>query len=77
MLSFKCSLENTNVVFRGLKSKVRPNPNIFLFIVATVGDAATVNPNVIKTLLANNLSAISVFGYGFRSLPMKPPDCAI
>ena len=49
---------------------------------ASVGDAATVNPNLIKILLANNLNAFSfkdkpVVGNGFRSLPKKPPDFTI
>lgn len=79
MLSFKSSLE---IIFRGAKCKGRSIPNIFLLMAASVGDAATVNPNLIKILLANNLNAFSfkdkpVVGNGFRSLPKKPPDCTI
>ena len=33
---------------------VKPDPNIFLWIVASVADAAAVNPNGIKTLLVNS-----------------------
>ena len=36
-------------------SKVTCDPNIFIWITASVGGAAPVNPNGIKTLLANGL----------------------
>ena len=70
------------IIFRGAKCKGRSIPNIFLLMAASVGDAATVNPNLIKILLANNLNAFffkdkPVVGNGFRSLPKKPPDCTI
>ena len=32
-----------------------PNPKIFLFILVSVADTAAINPNEIKTLLANGL----------------------
>ena len=34
-----------------------PGPKIFLFVPACAGDAAAVNPNGTRTLLANCLSA--------------------
>ena len=51
MISFISSLEINAVV---------PDPNIFLGIAASVVDAAAVNPNGIKTLLANGLSTFSL-----------------
>ena len=68
------SRENTNVVV--------PDPNIFLLIAASVADAAAVNPNGIKSYLANGLSTFpirrkSVFGNGPKCLPKTPPDCPI
>ena len=41
---------------------VLPNPNIFLWIGASVADAAPVNPNGIKRLLANGLSTFPIKG---------------
>ena len=57
-----------------------PDPNIFLWIAASVADAAAVNHNGIKTLLANGLSTFPiksnpVFNNGPRSLPKNPPGC--
>ena len=51
---------------------------IFLLNATSVTDAAAVNPNGIKTLLANGssiffINGIPVFSNGTRS----PPDCAI
>ena len=62
-------------------SEGQPDPNIFLWIAASVADAA-VNPNVIKTLLVNGLITFHikgnpVFSYGPTSLPKNPPDCPI
>ena len=56
-----------------------PNPKIFLCILAY---AAAVNPNGIKTLLANGLITFfingnPVFSNGLRSLPRNPPYCII
>ena len=66
MISFISSLEIINVV--------KPDPNIFLEIAASVADAAAVNPNGIITLLANGLSTFPikgnpVFSNGPKSLP--------
>ena len=60
-------------------SVVKPDTNIFLW---TAADAAAVNPNGIKTLLANGLSTFpikinQVFNDGFKSLPENPPDFTI
>ena len=59
-----------------------PDPNIFLWIAASVADAATFNPNGIKTLLATNLSIFfikgnPVFGNGHKSLPKNYSYCPI
>ena len=59
-----------------------PKLNILLWIAASVADAAPVNPNGIKTLLANGLSTFSikgnaVFSMGPTSLPKNPPDWPI
>ena len=53
---------------------VNPDPNIFLWIAASVSDAAAVNPNGIKTFLANGLSTFSInsnlaFSNGPKDLP--------
>ena len=63
-------------------SAVVPEPKIFLCIFASVSDAAAVNPNEIKTHLANALITIfsngnPVFSNGPRSLPKNPPYCFI
>ena len=53
-----------------------PDHIIFLRIVASVADAPAVNPNAIKTLLANGLSAFPIKGNPVfsKSLPKSPPD---
>ena len=71
MISFISSLEIINVVMS--------DPDIFLWIAASVA-AAAVNPNGIKTLLANGLSKFSiksnpVFSNGPESLPKNPFLC--
>ena len=47
-----------------------------------IADVAAVNPNGIKTLLANGLSTFPikgnpVFSNGSKSLPTNPPNCHI
>ena len=74
MISFKPSLEKTNVVVLV--------PNIFLWIAASVVDIAAVNPNGIKMLLANRLSTFFIkgnpgFSNGPKSLLKNPPDFPI
>ena len=71
MISFIFSLEIINVVL--------PDPNIFLWIAASVADATAVKPNGIKTLLANGLSAFPIkgnpgFSNGLKSLTKNHPD---
>ena len=71
MILFISLFEIINVVF--------PDPNIFLWIAAPVADAGAVNPNGIKTLLANGLSTFPikgnpVFSNTCKSLPKNPPD---
>ena len=61
---------------------VVPDPNIFLCIPTSEAEAAAVNPNGIKTLLANSLITSYIngnllFSNGPRSLPRHPPDCII
>ena len=90
MISFISSLEVINVVLHEAKSKgckaksqrQRPDPNIFLWIAAFVTEASAVNPNVIKTVLANSLSTFlikgnPIFNNGPKSLPRKSPDYPI
>ena len=56
--------------------------NIFLWIAASVADAAAVNPDSIKTLLTNGLSTFfikgnALFGNGAKLLSKKHPDCPV
>ena len=49
---------------------------------ASVADVTAVNPNDIKTFLANSLSIFFIkcnpfFSNGPKSLPKNPPDCPI
>ena len=74
MVSFIASFEIINVAV--------PDPNIFLLLAASVADAAGVNLNDIKALLANGLSTFfikgnPVFSNGLKSLPKNSPDCPI
>ena len=80
MISFISSFEIINVVIREAKSKGRTDPKTFFWIAAA--DAAAVNPNGIKTLLANDFSTFQykskpVFSNGPKSLPTNPFDCPI
>ena len=52
MILFISSFEVINVV--------KPDPNIFLWTAASVVDAAAVNPNGMKTLLASSLNKFFV-----------------
>ena len=52
VILFISSLEIVNVVL--------PDPNIFLWIAASVSDATAVNPNGIKVLLASGLSTFPI-----------------
>ena len=74
MISFISLLEIINVVL--------PDPNIFLRIAASVADAAAVNPNGIKMLLANGVSTFSIngtliFSNVSKNIRKNPPDCPI
>ena len=56
--------------------------NIFLWIAVFVAYAHVVNPNGIKTLLANGIGEFPAkcnpgFNNGPRSLPKNPPDCPV
>ena len=81
-MSFICSFEVINVVIRKAKSKGRPDQNIFSGIASFVADSAAVNPNCIKPLLANDLSAFFIkgerfFSNGTESLARNSPYCPI
>ena len=57
-------------------------PYDFLCIPASAADATAVNPNGIKTLLADglitfNINGNPVFSNGPSNLPRNPPDCTI
>ena len=54
MISFVSSLEIINVV--------KLDPNIFLWIAESVADIAAVNPNGIKTRLANDFHTFFIKG---------------
>ena len=59
---------------------VLPDPSIFVWIATSTADA--VNPNVIKTLLANGLSAFPIkgspcFSNGPKGQPKNPHDFPI
>ena len=74
IISFISSFEVINIVL--------PDPNIQLWIAASVAVAAVVSPNGIKTLLANRLGTFfmkdnRVFGSGFKSLLKNPHDFPI
>ena len=65
-----------------ITSSVIFDPKILFWIAASVAVAAAVNPNGIKTLLANDLSTSSVkgkqaFSNSPKSLPGNPPDYTI
>ena len=71
MISLIFSLEIINVVLS--------DPNILLWIAASVADAASINDNGIKKLLTNGLSTFPikgnpVFSNGPKGLPKKLPD---
>ena len=73
MISFISALTFINAVL--------PDPSISLWIAASVADAAAVNPNDIKTLLANVLITLPINGDRFYSngpkSPKNPRDCPI
>ena len=74
MILYLSSLEIINVVIRDANSEWRPDLNIFLWIAASVADAFAVNPNGIKTLLANGLNAFPIKGNpDFSNCPKSLP----
>ena len=61
---------------------IHADPNILLRIAASVADAVAVNPDDIKTLLANGLRTFPingnlVFTNDTKNLLKNPPDCTI
>ena len=82
MISFIFSVEIINVIIFAKSEGLVPDPNIFLWIAASVADAASVNPNGIKMLLANVVSTFFikdnlVFINDPKILPKNPLDCPI
>ena len=82
MISPISSFEIISAVLRSANSERHPEPRIFLWIPASAANADAVNPNGIKTLLANGLNIFfingnSVISTGPRILPRNPPDCTI
>ena len=72
MISFIYSVKIINVVV--------PDSNIFWWIAASVAVADAVNPNRVKTLLANGLNILfikgnPVFSNDPKNLSKNPPDC--
>ena len=56
----------------------RPDPKTFLCIPASAADAAALNPNGIKTLLAHGLITFFINGNpDFSNGPRNLPDCII
>ena len=43
-------------------NSVMPNPKMFFWIAASIADTVAINPNIIKTLLANGVSAFFING---------------
>ena len=74
MILFIFSLKTIIVVISG--------SNIFSWVAASIADAVDVNPNGIKTLLANGLSTFfmkdnPVFSDGPKNIPKNLPNCFI
>ena len=74
MTSFIYSIEIIYVIVPKLWS--------FIWIAASVADAATANPIGMKALLANGVSIFfiknkAVFSNGTRSPPKNTPDCTV
>ena len=74
MVSFMSSFKNSNLTV--------PEQRIFVWITASVADTTPVNPNGIKTLLANGFGTIfikdkPVFSNDARSLSENPPNFTI
>ena len=59
-MPFISSFKIINVVCFAKSKGWIPDPNIFLWMDASVADVATVNPNGIKTLSANGLSVFFI-----------------
>ena len=81
-MSFILSFDIISVVLCEAEDEGRPDPKIFLCILASAADAAVVNPRGIKKLLAKGLityfiSGNPVFSNGPRSLPRNLPYCII
>ena len=82
MISFISSFKIINVVDFAKSKKYVPDSKMFLCILVSTVDAAAVNPNGIKTILANDFSTFfikekQVFNNDSRSLPKDPSSCTI
>ena len=62
IMPFISSLGIINVVHKAKSEGCAPNPNIFLWIAASVAAAAAVNPDGIKTLFAYGLNTFRIKG---------------
>ena len=72
----------SNISSIDIINAVVPDPKNFLCIPVSTADTAAVNPNGIKTFLANGWSSFfiigkPVFSYGLRSFPRNPSECVI
>ena len=80
MISFNSSFKIIDVVIREDNSEWWPDPNIFLWITASIADAAAVKPTGSKTLLANGLSTFALKAIQFLVMVLKvylKIDCPI
>ena len=78
-MSSTSSFDIISVVLCKAEFEGRPDPKIFSFIPVSAADAAAVNPNGIKTLLAHGLilffiNGNPVIGNVPNILPRNPPD---
>ena len=79
MISSICSFKIINIVCFTKSEGRTPDPNIFFWIAASAVEAAAVNSNGFKTLLANDLSLFfikdkPVFGNDPKILPKNAPN---
>ena len=82
IISFISSFKVASAVTCEAKSEGQSNPNILLWIAASVADGAVVNPNGIKILSDNDLSTFPIVGNPVfcndpKSLHKNPSHCPI
>ena len=80
-MSFISSFDIISIVLLSCKGEEEYDDlilRLFLCIPASAADAAAVNPNGIKTLLAHGLITFFINGNPvFSNGPRNPPDCII